>query len=318
MSGAVPPATIHPTVFVATGAVVLGDVTIGPRASVWFNTVVRADSAPVSIGQETNVQDNSVVHEDEGFPARIGDRVTVGHRSIIHGCVIENDCLIGMGSVILTGARVGAGSLIGAASLVVEHQVIPPGSLAVGSPARVVGPVGPQHHAAIRNGAEHYAALARHYMDMGLARSANPRGSVTGDRGPMTRREWQDLIRALEEGPAQSETRLDARGSGGAADPATGVSSLDHERIVLVSLVAGREPGSGSVGRLPGAGLEAGGLTAGAEARATLCRLLWSLGPDEWGRVVGHPQRGALTLAEWVREWVDEDLAWRAADPEPK
>src|SRR5262249_5708342 len=128
---------LHPTAFVAPGAVVVGDVTLGARSSVWFNTVVRADSDRVEIGEDTNVQDNSTVHQDEGMPALVGARVTVGHRAIIHGCVIEDDCLIGMGATVLSGARIGKGSLIGAGALVKEGQVIPAGSLALGTPARV-------------------------------------------------------------------------------------------------------------------------------------------------------------------------------------
>ena len=99
-----------PTAFVAPGAVVVGDVTLGAGASVWFNCVVRGDSAPVRVGENTNIQDLSVVHEDAGLPAELGARVTVGHRALIHGCVVEDDCLIGMGAVILSGARIGRGS----------------------------------------------------------------------------------------------------------------------------------------------------------------------------------------------------------------
>ena len=105
----------------------------------WFNTVVRGDSERIEIGSHTNVQDNSTVHVDEGMPALVGNRVTVGHRAIVHGCVIGDDVLVGMGAVVLSGARIGAGSLIGASALVRENEVIPPGSLVLGSPAKVVG-----------------------------------------------------------------------------------------------------------------------------------------------------------------------------------
>lgn len=313
MSGAVSPASIHPSVFVAPGAIVLGDVTIGPRASVWFNTVVRGDSAPVVIGADSNLQDNSVVHEDEGFPARVGERVTVGHRSIVHGCVIEDDCLIGMGSVILTGARIGTGSLVGAASLVREHQIIPPGSLVIGSPARVVGPVNPQHRAAIRAGATHYAELARTYMEHGLARSANEQRAVTGDAGPMTRREWRSLVLILEEGPRWVAAR-EARGAlAGMAERLPRLAALDRERLALARAITGSEAAFEAAARPARARPPDPGPDPDEwpEARAQLCRLLEVLGPETWTRIAGHPDRGAMTLGDSVRDWVEGELAWR-------
>ena len=316
MSHSVRPARIDPTVFVAPGAVVLGDVTLAARASVWFNTVIRGDSAPVVVGEETNLQDNSVVHEDEGLPALIGARVTVGHRAIVHGCVIEDDCLIGMGSVILSGARIGSGSLVGAASLVRERQSIPPGSLVVGSPARVVGAVSDEHRAAIRRGASHYAALARIYMERGLARGADVGGGVTRDRGPMTWREWHELIECLEGGPAWVTARSQGDRETEARDAATDLASLDREmRLPLVDKAVG---GAGVTDALAQA---AGSRTAGRSdplrewrvVRADLCARLGALGPEAWVRLVGHPTRGALPLFEWVRDWVDEDFERRRA-----
>jgi carbonic anhydrase/acetyltransferase-like protein (isoleucine patch superfamily) len=161
---------IDPSVFLAAGSVVVGDVSIGRDASVWFNTVVRGDTAPVEIGAGTNLQDLTLVHVDEGEPAIVGERVTVGHRAIIHGCRIEDDVLVGMGAIVLSGARVGRGSLIGAGALVRERQVIPPGSLVLGAPARVMGPVTEAHREAIARGAVHYAALARSYVARGYGR----------------------------------------------------------------------------------------------------------------------------------------------------
>lgn len=161
---------IDPTVFLAQGTHVIGDVTIGRGSSLWFNSVVRGDAAVVEIGEDTNIQDLSLVHEDEGEPAILGHRVTVGHRAIIHGCRIEDDCLIGMGAIVLSGARIGRGSLVGAGALVRERQVIPPGSLVLGAPARVVGGVTEAHRAAIERGATHYAALARSYQARGFGR----------------------------------------------------------------------------------------------------------------------------------------------------
>src|SRR6185295_224894 len=186
------PARIDGSCFVAPGAVVAGDVTLAARSSVWFNTVVRGDSAAVRVGEDSNLQDNSVVHQDEGLPALIGARVTVGHRAIIHGCVIEDDCLIGMGSILLSGARIGTGSLVGAGALVREGQVIPPGSLAVGAPARVVGPVSDSHRGSIRNGWSHYATLAALYLKSGCGRHLDRSGAIVHSRAPMDEREWRD------------------------------------------------------------------------------------------------------------------------------
>lgn len=289
MSGGGRTAILHPTVFVAPGAVVLGDVRLEAGASVWFNTVIRGDSAPVVIGEQTNLQDNSVVHEDEGLPARIGARVTVGHRSIIHGCVIEDDCLIGMGSVVLSGAHIGAGSLVGAASLVRERQNIPPGSLVVGSPARVIGPVSDDHRAAIRNGATHYAELARFYMMRGLARAADAGGSIARDHGPMTRSEWRELVERLSREPASNDD-----------------AAIDRDVRIPAIEAALR----GSDLPVLGAGdLRAAGAPGEAGWRRALCERLMPLGPEEWARPIGHPTRGAQPLSEWVREWAESGRA---------
>ena len=300
-------ATIHPTAFVATGAIVLGDVTLAARSSVWFNTVLRGDSAEVVVGEDTNLQDNSVIHEDEGFPARIGARVTVGHRAIVHGCVIEDECLIGMGSVILSGARLGRGTLVGAASLVREKQVIPPDSLVVGSPARVIGPTTDAHRAAIANGWAHSAELARFYRARGLARGADGSGEVTRDLGPMSAREWSELLARLESGPAGSRSdALLAR-----------LAAMDRGvRIpVIEALRGGDELPILADGAAPVAATVPPGEPA-AEAwrrgRRSLLEQLARSGPAEWRRPIGHPTRGARTLGDWVREWVDEERASEA------
>jgi carbonic anhydrase/acetyltransferase-like protein (isoleucine patch superfamily) len=171
---------VHPTAFVAPGATVVGEVTLGEHSSVWFGTVVRGDGAAITIGARTNLQDLTLVHVDEDAPTVVGDRVTVGHRAIIHGCTIEDDCLIGMGAIVLSKARIGAGSLVGAGALVTEGQVIPPGSLALGAPARVLGPVKPSHRAAIEEGAKHYAELAQAYLAKGFGSPHPAPGSPTG------------------------------------------------------------------------------------------------------------------------------------------
>ena len=129
---------IDPTAFIAPGATVVGDVNIGKEASVWYQSVVRGDMEPITIGDQTNIQDLSVLHVDEGLPCIVGNRVGVGHRAILHGCTVEDDCLIGMGAILLNGVKVGAGSVIGAGALITENTVVPPGSLVLGVPAKVV------------------------------------------------------------------------------------------------------------------------------------------------------------------------------------
>ncbi len=155
--------TIHPTAFIAPGAVVLGDVVLGREASVWYHTVVRGDMARISIGDQTNIQDLSMVHVDEGVPCTIGRRVGVGHRAILHGCTVEDECLVGMGAILLNGVRVGAGSVIAAGAVVPEGMEIPPGSLVVGVPGRVVRKVDPALAARIRGTWEHYVAEAKRH-----------------------------------------------------------------------------------------------------------------------------------------------------------
>ncbi len=126
-------------VFIAPGAWVIGDVVIGKKSSVWFNSVVRGDEHYIRIGNETNVQDHAMLHGTPvDFPLEIGDRVTIGHGAIVHGCVIEDECMIGMGAIVMDGAKIGKGSLIAAGSLVPQGFVVPAGSLVVGSPAKVV------------------------------------------------------------------------------------------------------------------------------------------------------------------------------------
>jgi carbonic anhydrase/acetyltransferase-like protein (isoleucine patch superfamily) len=154
---------IDPTAFIAPTAAVLGDVTLGPRASVWYQAVLRGDMAPIVVGEATNLQDGVIVHVDEGKPALIGARVGVGHRAIIHGCTIEDECLIGMGSVLLNGARIGKGSVVAAGAVVPEGMRVPPGSLAVGVPARVARSVDPALAARIRVTWEHYVAEAERH-----------------------------------------------------------------------------------------------------------------------------------------------------------
>ena len=130
--------TIHPSAFIHQSAVVIGDVTLGARVSVWPTAVLRGDTAPIVVGADSNVQDGSVLHVDAGVPCTIGSRVAIGHRAIVHGATVENDCLIGMGAIVLNHVVVGSGSIVGAGAVCREGMIIPANSLVVGVPARIV------------------------------------------------------------------------------------------------------------------------------------------------------------------------------------
>lgn len=127
----------HATTYLAPSADIIGEVTLGEKSSVWFQCVLRGDTEPITIGAESNFQDLSMGHADPGKPLIIGNRVTVGHRCIMHGCVIEDDCLIGMGAIIMNEAHIGRGSIVGAGAVVLEGTRIPPFSLVVGNPGKV-------------------------------------------------------------------------------------------------------------------------------------------------------------------------------------
>jgi carbonic anhydrase/acetyltransferase-like protein (isoleucine patch superfamily) len=168
-------AAIDPSAWIAPGVVVLGNVTIGPGTSLWYGTVVRGDTEQIVIGADTNIQDLSMVHADPGFPCRVGQRVTVGHRVILHGCTVEDDCLIGMGAILLNGVTIGAGSIVGAGTVLAEGKTIPPGSLVVGVPGRVLRSVDD----AARTRMEH---TWRHYIDLAVRHRAGefPRHETAG------------------------------------------------------------------------------------------------------------------------------------------
>lgn len=151
------------SVYVAAGAVVIGDVEIGEDSSIWFNTVVRGDIAAIRIGRGSNVQDNCTVHVTSTDPVVIGDEVTIGHGVTVHGCVIEDFCLIGIGAVVLDGAVVGRGSVIGAGAVVAPKTTVPPGSLVLGVPGKAVKTL-PGAADANRITAAHYVAYARSYI----------------------------------------------------------------------------------------------------------------------------------------------------------
>ena len=128
---------IKETSFIAPNASLIGRVKIGENSSVWFNTVLRGDMENISIGDESNIQDLSMGHADPGFPLVVGNRVTIGHHCVVHGCSIEDDCLIGMGAIIMNGVRFGRGSIIGAGAVLLEGMEVPKFSMVVGSPAKV-------------------------------------------------------------------------------------------------------------------------------------------------------------------------------------
>lgn len=159
---------LHPSVWVAPTAIVIGDVEIGEKSSVWFQSVVRGDVNSIRIGSHTNIQDLSMLHvtnKQSPKPASlvIGNHVTVGHRVILHGCTIEDHCLVGMGSIIMDRVVVGAGSIVGAGSLLVEGTIVPPGCLVMGSPGKVIRPLKDPELAMIKFLPEHYARLAMDY-----------------------------------------------------------------------------------------------------------------------------------------------------------
>jgi carbonic anhydrase/acetyltransferase-like protein (isoleucine patch superfamily) len=152
--------SVPDSAFVAPGAFLLGDVTLGERSSVWYTCVLRGDSDSIRLGARSNLQDGTIVHVDPGFPVSIGDGVSVGHRAVLHGCTIEDDVLIGMGAIVLNGARIGTGSLIAAGAVVLEGTEIPPSSLVAGVPGKVRRELGEQERGRIALNAEVYLGLA--------------------------------------------------------------------------------------------------------------------------------------------------------------
>jgi gamma-carbonic anhydrase len=158
-------------VYIARGAVVVGDVTLGDDSSVWYNAVLRGDINRIIVGRATNIQDNAVLHLSEERPCVLGDRVTVGHAAILHACTVGDECLIGMGAVVLDGAVIGAQSIVGAKALVTQKMKVPPGSLVLGAPARVVRALSAEERAQLRWSAQHYvdngAYCRKHRINLG-------------------------------------------------------------------------------------------------------------------------------------------------------
>ena len=156
---------LDPTVFVAYNATLIGRVSIGLNSSVWFNTVIRGDIDMITIGEESNIQDLSMIHADAGKPARIGNRVTIGHRCVIHGCEIGDHCLIGMGAIIMNGAKIGTGSIVAAGAVVMEDVFIPPYSLVAGVPGAIKKRFSDEVIALIDMASTVYVDRSRDYMD---------------------------------------------------------------------------------------------------------------------------------------------------------
>ena len=333
---------LDPTAFVAPGATVVGRVTLGPRASVWFSAVIRGDMDTVVLGEESNLQDGAVIHVDEGFPTRVGRRVTIGHRAVVHAATVEDGCMIGMGAIVLTGAKVGAGSLVAAGSLVKEGQEIPPGSLVVGAPARILGPVKPEHTAAIARGVDHYIALGAAYRARGYA-AAFPHGSAGLVQKAVARDgevAWFGLLSLLELAPArlaqdlegEEPERLSARPADGGWNA---LEVLAHLRDIEAEVYAPRldqylaapGPSTGAPIVLAGAADvdrrntdwarergyattdPASALGAFAGARGENLARLVLLGPASRRAAAIHPTRGPMTLFEHVERMAEHDLS---------
>jgi carbonic anhydrase/acetyltransferase-like protein (isoleucine patch superfamily) len=155
--------------FIAMGATVIGQVRLGSQSSVWYGSVLRADIDAIIVGEQTNIQDGCVVHADPGFPAVIGDRITVGHRAVVHGCRIADDVLVGMGAVLLNGVQIGRGSLVAAGAVVTPGTEVPDGSLVAGVPAKVLRPINDRERDMITRGARSYVQHAARHRAAGLA-----------------------------------------------------------------------------------------------------------------------------------------------------
>ena len=158
---------LHPSVFVAEGAMIVGDVEIGEQSSVWFNAVVRGDIFPIKIGKRTNIQDGCVLHVRVGMSVTVGDEVTFGHGVMAHGCEIGDLCLLGIGCVILDGANIGRGSVIAAGAVVPPGMIVPPYSLVMGVPGKVVKELGPGSEEKNRVFSDNYVGYAQSFMQEG-------------------------------------------------------------------------------------------------------------------------------------------------------
>ena len=168
LGGVTPTLPPHGEYWIAPNASVIGNVILKKNASIWFGAVLRGDNEAIIIGENSNIQDNSVLHTDMGKPLTLGANVTVGHKVMLHGCTVGDGSLIGIGAIVLNGARIGRGCLIGAGALITENKEIPDRSLVMGSPGKVVRTLTEEEAAAIAHGAAHYVANWKRYSG-GLA-----------------------------------------------------------------------------------------------------------------------------------------------------
>lgn len=153
------------TNWIAPDATLIGRIEIGAESGIWFGVVLRGDNEPIVIGRRTNVQEHVVMHTDAGYPLRIGEGCTIGHRAMLHGCTIGDNSLIGIGAIVLNGARIGRNCLVGAGALVTEGKIFPDGSLIVGSPARILRPLDEEAIGMLRRSADHYVENARRFRE---------------------------------------------------------------------------------------------------------------------------------------------------------
>jgi carbonic anhydrase/acetyltransferase-like protein (isoleucine patch superfamily) len=155
---------VHSSAFIAKSADLIGAVTVGEEASIWYSSVLRADINKIKIGARSNIQDGCVVHLESDLGTHVGEYVTVGHKAILHACSIDDEVLVGMGAIVMDGAEVGSRSIIGAGALVTMGTKIPPGSLVLGSPARVVRSLSGEEQGSLKGWAENYVLLSRRYL----------------------------------------------------------------------------------------------------------------------------------------------------------
>lgn len=150
---------MNKNIFIAKSADLIGDVSLGDGTSIWYQTVLRADQNPITIGKSSNVQDGTVIHCDPGHPTVIGNNVSVGHNCTLHGCTIDDNVIVGMGSIVLNGAKIGKNSIIGAGSLITQNKEFEPGKLILGSPAKAVRDLTDEELASIQKNANEYLRL---------------------------------------------------------------------------------------------------------------------------------------------------------------
>jgi carbonic anhydrase/acetyltransferase-like protein (isoleucine patch superfamily) len=173
---------VHPRTYLAPTAVLVGDVEVGEGSSVWFNAVIRADTTPVTLGRDVNVQDGCALHADPGFPLVLEDRVSLGHAAVVHGAHVGEGSLIGMGATVLNGARIGRSCLVAGGAVVTPGTQVPDGSLVAGVPAKVRRPLNDEERASLETTAANYRARVDRYRD-GLRPVSGPSGDVEGVAG---------------------------------------------------------------------------------------------------------------------------------------